>query len=374
MQIPPLKQLGFAASDLKNAPAVLMENLTGSLEILNLSGNWFFILSQQVLSFTGNLIALVLEDCKIITIANDTFDNFPNLLYLYLGQNHFTEIPSNILPASLRVLSLRQNTANGFDDKFDLRTTLKNMSKLIWLDVNYVQLNELNSSVLSEAKNLHVLLLRGTALTKIEPFTFSAFNDLLLLDMSENKALKNLSANFSYGLQQLFGLYLDECSLDFAAPYSASESPFAHLTSAEHLYLSGNHIHQFPKQLIESMGQLRNLDLSYNILSTWERYATYSMNEDGENAISLSNNRITYLPEGIFDEFSRVWAVDLSDNALLCSCQVICFTYIYQGLKKNCLVCILTKWEWKKSVSLRVHLITFRVSGNTLHKDLFMLT
>jgi hypothetical protein len=40
-------------------------------------------------------------------------------------------------------------------------------------------------------------------------------------------------------------------------------------------------------------------------------------------AIAVSNNKIQFLPNQTYEEFSRVAAIDLSDNALICNCQVI---------------------------------------------------
>ena len=53
-------------------------------------------------------------------------------------------------------------------------------------------------------------------------------------------------------------------------------------------------------------------------------------------AIAVSNNKIQFLPNQTFEEFSRIEAVDLSDNALICNCQVISLLF-WQAEKRKSL-------------------------------------
>jgi hypothetical protein len=119
--------------------------------------------------------------------------------------------------------------------------------------------------------------------------------------------------------------------LDFPAEFDYNYQPFRGMKNLSMLFLSKNSINQFTPNLVANLSQLSALHLNGNQLHTWEFGTTAYMPHYA--AIAVSNNKIQFLPNQTYEEFSRVAAIDLSDNALICNCQVIFHMLLKQ--KKN---------------------------------------
>ena len=324
--IPPLRQLGLGVNQLQTVPVALLNSVNKTLTTLNLSGNFFVRLTSTFLPTLAKVSTLILENCGIISLAVGTFDGLPNLQYLYLGKNQLTEIVSNVLPPGIVLLSIRQNPSKlyGPDPAFRLSNgNLSGMKQLMWLDMNDMNLETVSETALDGLTQLRALQMRNSGITQIAASAFRSLGRLIMLDLGENRAVQTLPQRFSEGLHNLTILFLDHCSINFPEdpPDGESESPFSHLTSLAMMFLTDNNIHHFYGQLIANNSKLNILDLSYNRMSTWNRHTARFMAAN-DSRVSISNNRITYLPDNIADEFSSFKAVDLSDNALICTCQV----------------------------------------------------
>ena len=162
--------------------------------------------------------------------------------------------------------------------------------------------------------------MRNSGLTEIPSRFFSSLIKLVMLDLGENP-ITQLPNQFSVGLTNTHVLYLDHCLLDFPADVDYDYQPFRGMKTLSMLFLSKNSISQFTPNLMVNLTQLSALHLNGNQLHTWEFGMTAYMPPYA--AIAVSNNKIQFLPNQTFEEFSRIEAVDLSDNALICNCQVI---------------------------------------------------
>ena len=189
-------------------------------------------------------------------------------------------------------------------------------------------------------RGLRVLQMRDHGLVSA---SFPTLRNLTMLDLGENPNLAQLTTEFSQGLENLQYLWLDRCQIDFAE--TTQTSPFDHMASLTALYLTDNkirryspalfvwsihrnfipirfHRYSFPPRLLANNAKLWALDLSRNLMTTWPV-------QDNDSAplpqmdLSLARNRITYLPNGFYDQFKHLWGLDLGDNAFICTCDLV---------------------------------------------------
>ena len=342
-QLAGLIKLGLAGNlntRLESLPNKLIQSFNATLIQLNLSGNLFPRLSSQVLAFCmPRLTALILNDCSISIIEDDTFTNFPKLAALYLARNYLKEMSSSILPPFLQTLSIRQNPPVPVQRKFVFRLDNANdLKSLTWLDMNYVKLDTVDLNNLGELSGLRFLQLRDANIQEIAQGTFSKLNELVLLDLGEN-SLRNLPFNFSLGLNKLMTLFLDGCSLNLN---TEDPSPFASLENLQQIFLNNNNIEDFPPALIKNLIRLVLLDLSFNQLKIWHLGTTKFMSS--QTNIDVSYNQITSFPANIFDEFKHIGAIDFSHNNFFCDCEVIYvsspFRFLFRQFKSKSIATI----------------------------------
>lgn len=325
-------QIGLGANRLfQGLPNSLISNASASIVALNLSGNLLFLLTNALFSSLQMpmLATLILESCSVSLVEPGAFRSLPNLTSLYLGKNQLNAIAANALPPSLTLLSLNRNPQRSGDPFKMTDDNLAHLKRLHWLDISYMNIEDMTPNVLNGLGNLLVLQIRGSGLTNIPGGLFSSLSNLLVLDLGEN-ALHTLPNEFSTGLERTRMLFLDRCELDFssngeenATTHNDTEElyqPFREMKALELLYLHSNNIRHFSASLVANLTNLRVLYLRGNLLQTWESGTTAFMPR--EAAIDASNNRITILPNYTFEEFDRISAVDLSDNALTCNCEV----------------------------------------------------
>lgn len=320
---PSISQLGLGNNRfVQKVPLAMLQNISRSLVEINLSINFYFILSENVwpsIEF-DNLTTLILESCSISVVNETAFQNMPKLTYLYMGKNQLTQVAPYTFPQSLQILSVRQNPQmSGF---FTLsKDNFAGMANLWLLDMNSMNLNSknLSSDAFRGLNNLLYLQMRNSGLTEIPSRFFSSLTKLAVLDLGEN-AINTLPHQFSVGLTNVHVLYLDHCSLDFPAVTDYDYQPFRGMKNLAMLFLTQNSISQFTPNLVANLSLLYALHLNGNQLHTWEFGTTAYM--PPYSAIAVSNNKIQFLPNQTYEEFSRLAAIDLSDNALICNCQV----------------------------------------------------
>ncbi|XP_046644826.1 toll-like receptor Tollo isoform X1 [Daphnia pulicaria] len=307
----------------QKVPLAMLQNISRSLVQINLSINFYFLLSENVwpsIEF-DNLTTLILESCSISVVNETAFQNMPKLIYLYMGKNQLTQVAPYTFPQSLQLLSVRQNPQ--MSGLFTMsKDNFAGMTNLQWLDMNSMSINSKNLSAdaFQGLNNLWYLQMRNSGLSEIPSRFFSSLTKLVVLDLGEN-SISTLPPQFSVGLTNTLMLFLDHCSLDFPAEIDYNYQPFRGMKNLSMLFLSKNSINQFTPNLVANLSQLSALHLNGNQLHTWEFGTTAYMPHYA--AIAVSNNKIQFLPNQTYEEFSRVAAIDLSDNALICNCQTL---------------------------------------------------
>ena len=164
--LPALIELDLSHSSLKKFP-----NLTG----------------------TSNLRKLNLNSCQIKDIPNDLCSNLKRLSHFDISMNEIRVLPDLSYCRSLEILNLCQNRIATIDKQ------LKNLVKLKYLYICDNHITEITNNTLSSLTKLKLLSAKDNLISKIHINSFRGITNLQKIDLSDNK-LSHLPTN---GLQSL---------------------------------------------------------------------------------------------------------------------------------------------------------------------------
>ncbi len=333
---PTIRQIGLGLQTFTEIPNIFDSTVSNTLKIINLSRNNREILSSPFPEWMNGVESLILENCGLSNLQPGIFKNLTHLTQLYLGDNDFTVILPDVLPKTLSVLSLRMSSPS-FSSLFKLADGMfRDMNQLIWLDMTNLKMEPfLSPTSFAGLEKLFALQLRGSGIKEIAGGTFAPLRgSLWWLDLGQNKELSSLSDEFSDGLDKVYALFLDHCSLDFPDAKSSSSTsaaaadeavvvgqPFKEMRNLHLLYMNHNEIRTFHPRVLANLDQLDLVYMDSNLLSKWEKGTTKDF-PPNNTVLVLSNNRIALLPNQTFEEFKNLYYVDLSDNAFSCNCPV----------------------------------------------------
>lgn len=148
-----------------------------------------------------NLRSLHLEHNQLREIEFDTFGRMSYLVELYLSSNHLLQVPEQLPPKSLRVLSLSDNLITELNC-----TYLKHLLQLDTLDLSTNHIQALDTGCFSSFINIQHLDLSENQLTTVDE-QFSNLKQLQSLNLSGNELIR-LSARSWLGLENLKQLEL----------------------------------------------------------------------------------------------------------------------------------------------------------------------
>lgn len=262
---PFLQRLNISNNDLKLEENVLYPP---SISMLLLSDNKVpDIISKTTFVNISTLQILVMRNCSIDNIPSEFLQGANNLNYLDLGENLIHSIP---------------------------RDFLKNCTALeiLFLDNNY--LSEVDPNIFQN-KNIYSLNLRNNNLTLIGKDLFQNLTQLHILDLSYNR--------INYIHHQAFNNLSNLESLNLCSNNITSVFIFMlPLIRIQNLNLSNNFIQFWDTDYITWSTELRQLDVSYNILSSFIVSSFLPKLE----ILNLENNRNlrVFIPVFIVDTFS----------------------------------------------------------------------
>ena len=145
------------------------------------------------LTGTSNLRKLNLPRCQIKDIPNELCSNLKNLLYFDISMNDIRVLPDLSNCRSLEILYLHTNRISKIDKQ------LKNLVKLQYLFIYDNHITEITNNTLSSLTNLKFLSAKDNLISKIHRNSFRGITNLQSIDLSHNK-LSHLPTN---GLQSL---------------------------------------------------------------------------------------------------------------------------------------------------------------------------
>lgn len=334
--IPDLLSLDISAnfiSDLElfNETFQFLSGLT-KIEHLDLTSNFFYTLSSDILRNKHYLKSLKMLYCDLGVIEEGVFLNAPNIKELNLGGNVLEDIEENTFSGlkNLRNLVLASNELitlheHAFDQVTSLEflylfdnlleeipAALKVLVNLKHLYLSDNEIETLEPSVLRPLVNVEELYLDGNLLSTLPNDLFGPGNKLELLDISYNSLSNIPSQSFRY-LDQLKYLWINT---NFIKTIGKS---LINLPSLLELDLAYNEIKELKAEIFPNSVVLVNI--SWNSISQISSEAFQGLKNIED--ISLTQNNIAYFPPSwIRSEADTPPNVYLQGNSLhYCTCK-----------------------------------------------------
>ncbi|KAI1732277.1 leucine rich repeat domain-containing protein [Ditylenchus destructor] len=201
-----LRRLTLDKNQILDIPNDAIQTVSNSLEELWLGVNQIHSIGK--LPSMPKLKALSLDVNRISTISTDTFENTPNILYLHLSNNAFSEIDFRMFQriGQLKLLSMNYNMISRLDKetfqfipslvRLELSNcfissieedTFNSIPKIQFISLSNNKLRKLPQRVFSSLPRLIALDLSRNMISHVEDFAFSGLSSLQLLDLSNNQ-------------------------------------------------------------------------------------------------------------------------------------------------------------------------------------------
>ncbi|XP_055712515.1 protein slit [Phlebotomus papatasi] len=298
-----LTQLDVSQNQLSNVPSNAVKNLHHLL-ILNLNHNKISQIHNKAFEGLDTLEILTMYENKITSIEPEAFRGLDKKLKrLNLGGNDLATVPQKSLSIldTLKKLEIQENKIKKIKDgDFE---GLRNLDSLI---LAHNQLTEVPANVFRHLTLLNSLELEGNSISYIDKDAFAGLEEnLQYLRLGDN----NLHIIPSDALRPLHRLrHLDLRSNNISV---ISEDAFVGFgDSITFLNMQKNDIKALPAMAFENLNSLETL--------------------------SIQNNKLTRIPEEVMEPImDTLRVVDIMDNPLVCSCELIWFPNLLQDLKNR---------------------------------------
>ncbi|XP_055374408.1 leucine-rich repeat-containing protein 15 [Condylostylus longicornis] len=296
-----LTQLDISQNQLSKVPTIAIKHLY-QLLILNLNHNKIGQIHKKAFEGLESLEILTLYENKINLIEDEAFRGLEKKLKrLNIGGNDLTSIPRNALCIleTLKKLEIQENKITEISSgDFE---GLKHLDSLI---LAHNRLSRIPSKVFNHLSQLNSLELEGNQIVYIDPEAFFGLEEnLQYLRLGDN----NIHAIPSEALRPLHRLrHLDLRANNIT---SISEDAFSgYGDSLTFLNLQKNEIKVLPGLIFENLNSLESLN--------------------------LQNNKLDRIPEDIVEPLlDTLKIVDITDNPLICSCDLTWFRQLLEDLK-----------------------------------------
>ncbi|XP_078366424.1 uncharacterized protein LOC144650588 [Oculina patagonica] len=249
----------------------------------------------------SNTVFLDLSKNSLEVIPKDTFQNLTSLKVIILNENRIRG--GFYLPKSV----VRIEMADNLLSLSDLKTILKGLKRVFTLYIRFNFLGpNLTSDVFAGLDKMNYLHLQGCHLENIEDGTFKAMKNLTILDLSWNQ-LSYLQPETLEGPADKLALL----QLESNALRTILNRTFSRFTNLTRLDLADNQLTSVPD--LSGVTTINVLRFQNNPIKKIARLATLSY---VRWTITLTNNKIDYLPASVFQHVSVQKYIDLSVNML----------------------------------------------------------
>ncbi|OWR47539.1 18 wheeler precursor [Danaus plexippus plexippus] len=224
-------------------------------------------LRAHYFSTVGSLTDLTINNCKLLSVPDNTFQDLNKLRRLKIRSKNSEWSP-------IKNLELTLNSFNG-------------LSEMQSLDLAQNNIKFISSGIFCSLENLNTLNVTRNRIRTVGQIGFGqgCGSGLHTLDLSHNE-IKTLS----------------------------EESELVKLRSLQYIYLQYNNISDISSEAFKGLGSLRVLNISHNRLHTLPEGLFAYARELRE--IYLNDNSIFELARGIFHRLEQLIVLDLSSNQL----------------------------------------------------------
>ncbi|XP_004713561.1 leucine-rich repeat transmembrane protein FLRT1 [Echinops telfairi] len=231
-----------------------------------------------------------------------------NVQVIYLYENNLDEFPLN-LPRSLRELHLQDNNVRTIARDSLARIPL--LEKL-HLDDNSVSTASIEEDAFADSNRLKLLFLSRNHLSSIPSGLPRTLEELRL----DDNRISTIPLHAFKGLHSLRRLVLDG---NLLANQRIADDTFSRLQNLTELSLVRNSLAAPPLNLPSA--HLQKLFLQDNAISHIPHNTLARMR--GLERLDLSNNNLTTLPRGLFDDLESLAQLLLRNNPWFCGCSLM---------------------------------------------------
>ncbi|XP_071500007.1 relaxin receptor 1-like [Diadema antillarum] len=235
-------------------------------------------LSRVPPGIPSNVTRLHLKYNEIEHIDNETFANFPSLVFLNLLGNRLQEIPRNSFGNLHQVTKLYLSENN-----------ISSIERGAFLGLN----------------SLNWLFLQGNSLRSLEAGMFSGLEQLYWLDLRDNKISDLKEGKALKDIKSIAWIDLEGNEIS-----SIDAKSFASNISINVLILNNNVIKTVDRDAFRTQVLLKELDMSNNQISELPDGVFDHL--EHLQILRLGNNPVTTLPMGIFDNLSNLIDLNLT--------------------------------------------------------------
>jgi len=323
------------------------------LVYLNIGYNQFTDMPSCLRTQIGNLSTLRLDSNGIRNISRGALQGQVNLVSIDLSQNSFQfgidrgsfiglerslqsfkchtcfltddHLPAFISLGYLKELHLPDNSIQSFD------RLLTGMTYLQVLDIHKNKVTTLTSSMFTGvSSSLQVLDFSENPLSFSVSASFGSLKQLRELQLNDIAGLKLDAQSFAEQRTTLKMLSLSGVSFSSTSQWS---SAIGSLSALQTLVLSKANIQSIPEFTFQLNGQLSNIDLSNNNITSLTQRSLAGI-QDSLVRIVLDHNQITTLNDCVFFQFTQLdfSQIGLINNPLKCDCSI---KWLYDSLKNQ---------------------------------------
>ncbi|XP_041477239.1 toll-like receptor 3 [Lytechinus variegatus] len=305
-----------------------------ALKVLSVHSNNIMYINPSNQTWRINLMELDLSANSLVKITQFAFHGLRNLTILDLSSNnHLSFIHLSTFTGLDNVKTI--NLAGCSITHLQLYTPALN-SLIMKRNIGYFPSSPLKpGESFKHTANLVHLDMKNSKIWSYNlwnPTTnvslFDGLFNLTILDISNNLGIgksNGLIPDMFHHLSALRELGLDECGI-----YNLPSSLFSGLESLQKLNLSGNELKQVYAGSFLGLSQLRSVRLDGNVLA--DLHAGSFSDNPRLTRLSLANNKLTGLNESTFRPiYSSLLQIDLSDNPIVCTCDIKWLLYWLNG-------------------------------------------
>lgn len=277
------KNISFFSVEQNNLEGSLRKDTFEGLQLITkLDMSYQSIKSIEDFAFFGldNLTELLLNNNNIESLSNKSFQSLRNLVHLDLSNNRITIIDFNK------------------EDLINLRSLL--------FHNNYIAV--IKSENLRHLHLLEFLDLSKNNISKIESRSFEILGNVNNLLINQNPLSGNLEENTFKDLTMVPKLDLSNTGLNVIMNAS-----FNGMTNLYYLNISHSKVSELQYNTFANTGNIEILDFSYNEIENFEVNTT---NLKNIKQLLLNNNHIKFLNNNIFKSMSLLNNISLSNNLI----------------------------------------------------------
>ncbi|CAF0842023.1 unnamed protein product [Brachionus calyciflorus] len=324
-----LKKLKLRENWICFLPDDLFQNLK-ALTHLDISNNQIESISEKNFSKLRCLTHLDLSDNNLYEIPDEFFQSLVNVKILNLSKNQIEKViiqPGEVphfKKSKIESLSLADNKLKKLEEEFfntfsELKHLDLSVNELETLSENFKSLDKLEKLILKNNKisdfadksfnvNLKKLNLSKNQLTSVSIAKLNYLNNLIWLDLSENKIVKIPDDFIKSDVLTHLNLSKNEIT-------SLKPSIFSKVKYITHLKLNDNKINSLKNGFIKDLIQLNYIDLSGNRLLKIQKNA-FKMKSSNLETINLSRNKIFKIDPKSFCDHVNLTVLNLHSNEL----------------------------------------------------------